>query len=137
MSQNQDVCPREASRHDLSKLIKSIAQKGDQIVLCIDLSKDVNQTNGPIQQTLLHNNNLINVLKYRHHISTPATHNRGTKTIDAIFVSPKLADCDFSGWLKFGQGISDHCIAFLDINLTKLICKDKYDIVKKKRDGFK
>ena len=126
MSQNQDVCPREAFRHDL-------AQKGDQIVLCIDLNEDVNQTNGPIQQMLLHNNNLINVLKYCHHIPTLATHNRGTKTIDPIFVSPKLADCDSAGWLQFGQGIGDHRIAFLDINLTKLICKDKYDIIKKSK----
>ena len=131
MTKNRDICPREAFRHDLSAFLTQRAQKGDQIVLCIDLNEDVNRENGPIQQTLLHTNKLTNILKHRHDFPTPATHDRGTKTIDSIFVSSTLIECDATGWLPFGHGIGDHRPAFVDIQLSKLICKEKYDIAKK------
>ena len=130
MSLNRDVCPREAFRTDLSQFIHQRVQKGDQIVLCIELNEDVNRDNGPIQQTLLHRNQLTNLLKHKHDFPTPATHDRGTKTIDSIFVSSELIACEAIGWLPFGSGIGDHRVAFLDIKLEQLICKDKYDIVR-------
>ena len=130
MSLNRDVCPRKAFRTDLSQFIHQRVQKGDQIVLCIDLNEDVNRDNGPIQQTLLHRNQLTNLLKHKHDFPTPATHDRGTKTIDSIFVSSELIACKAIGWLPFGSGIGDHRVAFLDIKLERLICKDKYEIVR-------
>ena len=129
MTQKRDVCPCKAFRHDLSTFIKQRVQKGDQIVLCIDLNEDINRDNGPIQQTLLHTNELTNVLTYRHNFPTPATHDRGTKTIDAIYVSTSLHDCNATGWLSFGHRIRDHRPAFVDIQLSKLIYKEKYDVV--------
>ena len=58
-------------------------------------------------------------------------HDRGTKTIDAIYASTSLHDCDATGWLSFGHWIGDHRLAFVDIQLSKLICKEKYDVVRK------
>ena len=55
---------------------------------------------------------------------------RGTKTINAIYVSQGLVDCKSMVWLPFGNVIGNHPIAFLDIDITKLICRDKFDVVK-------
>ena len=60
---------------------------------------------------------------------TPATHNRGSKTIDAIYTSASLLDIENAGWLSFDEGIGDHRIAYADIQLEHLINKDKYDII--------
>ena len=74
MSHNRDVCPRKAFRTDLSQFIHQRVQKGDLIILCIDLNEDVNRDNGPIQQTLLHRNQLTNLLKHKHAFLTPGKH---------------------------------------------------------------
>ena len=99
--------------------------------MCIDLNEDTNWKNGPIQQTLLHHNNLTDVLKHHHTILSPATHNRGSKTIDAIYTSQSLLAVDNAGWLRFGEGIGDHRIAYINIDLALLINKNKHDIVKR------
>ena len=78
---------------------------------------------------MLHTNRLVNALKHKHSKSTPATHNRGLQTIDAIYVSDTLLDIKITGWLRFCKGVGDHRIAYLDINLEHLIDKDKYEIV--------
>ena len=77
--------------------------------------------NGPLQQTLLRNNKLVDVMKYWHDILTPVTHNRGSKTNDAIFVSAETANVESAGWLRFREGIGDHQIAFIYIVTEKLI----------------
>ena len=88
LSQEIECCPREKFRHDISEFISSCTNKNEQIILCIDLNKDTTRTNGPLYQTLLHENNLIDTLKYRHEgLNSPTTHNRGTKPIDAIMIS--------------------------------------------------
>ena len=125
---NHDVCPCKAFQNDLSKFISQRTQKGNQVVLFININKDVKKK-GPIQQTLIHNNNLVNVLKHKHRFPTPATHNRGTKTINAIFVSPSLLDREATRWLQFKHSISNHSVASLDIKLEQLKCKEKYEIV--------
>ena len=61
---------------------------------------------------------------------SPPTHNRGSKTIDAIYVSETLTDIDSAGWLQFREGIGDHCIAFIDIKIEKLICKHRQHIAR-------
>lgn len=80
-------------------------------------------------QTLLHENGLIDVLKQKHGDNSPPTYEHGNKTIDAIMVSPSLASADRAGWLKFGSGVGDHRIAYLDIDIKKILCKDKNEIV--------
>ena len=129
MSIDRDECLREAFRSNLSNFITSHQNKGEQMVLCIDLNEDTTRSNGPIQQTLLCNNGLVDALKYKHGCDTPATHNRGSRTIDAIFVSAPILELESTGWLRFGEGIGDHRIAYLDIKLEHLINKDKYEIV--------
>lgn len=43
-----------------------------------------------------------------------------------------MANIEGTGWLSFGEGIGDHRIAFLDIQLGALISKDKYEIVSRR-----
>ena len=131
VSVESDVCPRETFRNDITEFITTCQRHGENIILCIDMNKYSNRTNGPLQQTLLRNNKLIDVMKYRHDIPTPATHNRGSKTIDAIFVSAPLADVESASWLRLGKGIGDHRIAFIDIATEKIIEKDRHEIARK------
>ena len=126
-----DICPREAFRRDLSQFISQCQARHNQIIVCIDLNEDTNRKNGLIQQTLIHTNNLTDVLKHHHNIPSPATHNRGSKTIDAIYASQSLLAVDNAGWLRFGEGVGDHQIVYIDIDLALLIRKDKHDIMKR------
>ena len=129
MSLDQDECPLEAFCVDLSAFINSHQKRNEQIVLCLDLSENTARTNGPIQQTLMHTNDLTDALKHKHGSDTPATHNRGSHMINAIFVSDSLLDIEKAGWLRFGKGIGDHRIAYVYIKLEYLINKDKYEII--------
>ena len=131
VSKHQDICPREAFWRDLLTFTSQCQSRNEQIILCMDLNEDTNRNNGPTQQTLLHTNNLTDVLKYRHDIPTPSTHNRGSTTIDAIYASQELLAVENAGWLRFGEGIRDHRIAFIDIDLSLLIGKEKHKIVKR------
>ena len=62
ISVNRDVCPREALCTDLSDFITLCQRRQESIILCIDLNEDTNRNDGPLQQTLLRNNNLIDVM---------------------------------------------------------------------------
>ena len=67
-------------------------------------------------------------MKYHHAMPTPPTHNRGSKTIDDIFVTDNLTDVNNTGWLRFGEGIGNHQIAYMDIQVQDLIGKDRHEI---------
>ena len=129
LSRKIDTCSREMLRRDLSKFLKNCSDKGHNIVLCIDLNEDTNRSNGPLYQTLIHENNLIDALKSKHKQPSPPIFENGSKTIDAIFISSQLNSIHRAGWLGFGQGVGDHRIAYIDIDATCLINKDKQDIV--------
>ena len=60
---------------------------------------------------------------------TPTTHNHGSKTIDTIHISQTLLDVEGTGWLWFEEVVGKHWIAFLYINVAKLINTDKHEIV--------
>ena len=62
LSKNIDFCPRELFCRDLSSFITSCSNKGDQIILCADLNEDTTQTKSPIYQTMLHENDLVDIL---------------------------------------------------------------------------
>ena len=96
---DQDKFPREAFQANLSAFINSHQKINEQIVLCLDLNENTARTNGPIQQTLMHTNSLTDALKHKHGSDTPATHNRGSHTIDEIFLSDSLLDIENVGWL--------------------------------------
>ena len=117
-------------RWDLSQFLKNYSNKGHNIVLCIDLNEDTKRSNGPLYQTLIQEKNLIDAPKSKHKQPSPPAFENGSKTIDAIFISSQLNSLHSrAGWLGFGQGVGDHRIAYIDINATCLINKDKQDIV--------
>ena len=131
MSIDRDVCPQEAFQDDLSTVIIACQGRSESIILCIDLNEDTNRTNGPLQQTILRNNNLVDVMKHRHDTPTPPTHNRGSKTIDAIYMSPEMAAVENACWLRFGEGIGDHQIAYVDIPIHDIIGKERHEIARR------
>ena len=73
----------------------------------------------------------MNALTLRHDLPTPPTHNRGSATIDAIYVPDSLTVIENAGWLKFGEGIGDHRIGYINIDVALLIGKHKQDIARK------
>ena len=128
-----DVCPRKMLENDLSDYIESLTIKGTQIILCLDLNEDVTRSDGPLYQTLLNKNHLVNVHTAKHpNIPLPATYDGGSRPIDAILVSHSLVEQVKTGWIAFGKGIGDHRIGFLDVNINTFIGKEKYEILTRK-----
>ena len=125
------MCPQEALHDDLSDFIASCQRRDEKIIVCIDLNKDTNRSNSPLQKTLIWNNKLVNVLTARHNIPTPPTHNRGSATIDSIYVSELLTSVNNAGWLQFSEGIDDHRIAYINIDVNLLIGKQRQEISRK------
>ena len=64
-------------------------------------------------------------LKHDHGQRLPPTTDKGSYPIDAIFVSPKLANIDAGGWLPIQTGLSDHRPLYIDIPIKLLIGKYK------------
>ena len=133
LSKNIECCLREKIREDISKFIKPCTNRNKQIILCINLNEDTTRKHGPLYQTLMHKKNLINALKHKHRtLPPPTTHNCRTKPIDAIMVSESCSNIMNDGWLEFKSNIGNHRIAYIDINTSILINKDKYEILLKK-----
>ena len=127
----RDSCPWEAFCNNLLDFISTWQHCEENIILCINMNKESNCNNGPLQQTLIRNNKLVNVIKYQHNIPTPATHNWCSKTINAIFISDTIVDVENAGWLWFGKGIGDHRIAFIDVPNSSLIGKNWHQIAQR------
>ena len=126
---DQNICPQEAFQNNLTAFIASCQRRNEQIILCISLNKDINRINGPLNQNLLHNNNLVNVMMNQHKMPAPLTHNHGSTTIDAIYALLELAKVENTGWLKSDQGIGNHRIAYINTEVNKL-GKDRYEIAR-------
>ena len=76
---DQDTCPQEAAQDNLSNFISARQQRRRHIILCIDLNKDTNRTNGPLQKTLLCTNKIVEIMKHRHNMLTPPNEQAGDK----------------------------------------------------------
>ena len=69
-------------------------------------------------------------MKHIHLIPTPPTYENGCRTINAIIVATLLLNnIDRAGWLKFGAGVGDHRIGYIDIDISSILCSDKDEIV--------
>mmetsp|Transcript_2278 Transcript_2278/g.3284 ORF Transcript_2278/g.3284 Transcript_2278/m.3284 type:complete len:152 (+) Transcript_2278:90-545(+) len=105
-------CPRLVFVEDICNEISNWQEEGDSIVLAFDVNEPI--VDSSISEALEHirlKEAIIN--KYKG--TPPATHNRGSHTIDGIFVSCGL-EIESGGYLGFGEGIpSDHCAAWVDI----------------------
>ena len=58
----------------------------------------------------------------------PTYHRNNTYPIDSVFVSRKLQHITAGGWLRFGEGIGDHRVIYIDIPMQLLLGENKFAI---------
>ena len=117
--------PRELFDRDLSNELENWIERQIRIVLCLDANEDVNQ--GPFHD-LMTRLGLLNAHTLCHLNALPATHDRGSKPISGIFVSPTIRPTR-AGILEHGCGIEgDHRNMFIDVDETNFLGDDLYDI---------
>lgn len=112
--------PRTILINDLIKLTQQWQQENCDILIGMDANSHLDESPTEIL-SLIQETNLTSLHK---HISAPATHSGGSKCIDFIFGTPRLANAVRSaGYLSFYEGAwpSDHRGLFVDINIPELI----------------
>ena len=120
-----NINPRELFDRDLCNELELWIQQQIRIVLCLDDNEDVNQ--GPFND-IIANLGLINAHKACHADNLPATHDRDSKPISGIFVSPTIHPTR-AGILEHGCGIEgDHRNMFIDIDESNFLGDDLYAI---------
>ena len=117
--------PRELFDRDLRNELDTCIQKQIRVEVCLDANEDVNQ--GPLHD-LMTTLGLLNAHKLCHNMELPATHDRGSKTISGIFVSPTMQSTR-AGILEHGCGIEgDHRNMFIDVEELNFLGDDLYAI---------
>lgn len=102
--------PREAFLDDLGTAIDRWMESGEQIVLCMDANTNVRSNEMKewaekhnLREALTHDNDTV-----------VATYNRGSQTIDAIYVSASI-EVIKRGYSSFGSFMTDHRLLWIDI----------------------
>ena len=92
------------------KRFKSGKNAGERIILCADINEPISRSS--FVQDLEHIGLVSSMRKHDH--TTPPTHNRGTDTIDCIYLSPEIR-VTAAGFSDFGDGPGDHRTVFIDV----------------------
>ena len=127
--QKSNLCPREAFRQDMTEQLQTWMEKGDLIVLMMDANDDLRD--GTTHQWLTETIGLINSLHTKHpHLQPPSTYTRNfrNKPIDGCYISPGL-HIKRGGFLPFRDGIGDHRILYIDVDIETWFEGDLYNIV--------
>ena len=97
------------------------------IILLIDCNENLTKNHDLQQHLTTEPILLIDPIRLRHGDlnNLPPTTDKGSYPIDAIFVSPEIADIIAGGWLQMSNGISDHRPLFIDISIQQLLGKFK------------
>jgi len=121
-----NCCPRAKWLTDLQHQILQWQEEGDYIVLLADMNEDVISID---IQKFCQELNLVEAISSLHGRSPVPTHQRGSKAIDGIYVSPALLEYAEGGILALGSVTpSDHRAIWLDIKATT-IAMDQQDQV--------
>jgi len=108
-----DECLHEAILKDLESEVLAWQEAGDKIIVLTDFNDDVRL---PWIRIFFANLNLMEVLSELTGLLTTATHNRGSTTIDGIYVSPELFSAIKGGYLTFDAGVpSDHRVLWINL----------------------
>jgi len=119
-----DECPKHAILHDLGKEITKWQADGKTVIVAANFNKDIRSAE-LIQ--FFWQFDLIEVLTKLNQGRPPATHNRGSKLIDGIFIPAQLLHHGCGGYLNFGEGVlSNHQAIWLDL-LVDLVCCHQAD----------
>jgi len=98
--------PRQQLFKDLTKQVKQWQTTGHEILICLDANEDTTNVNPETGYgKLLNNTGLVDLHRHQHpHTVTPATHNRGSLTIDACLGSQLFIDALVGAWMMpFGE----------------------------------
>ena len=110
LKNNVDSCPIENLKREFLTVVKEWHEKGERLIICGDFNDNVLDS---AFISDLEELGIESVMK-KHNCPTPATQNRGSTTIDGIFVSKALR-IFASGFSDFGDGPGDHRTVFVDI----------------------
>jgi len=125
---SQTDCPRKAILSNLESKILLWQEAGNATIVLTDFNKDVRL---PWIWKFFANLNLIEALSKLTGLPLTATHNRGSTTIDGIYVSPNLLPSITGGYLAFDVGIpSDHRALWIDVPGTILRFDEEYKLQK-------
>jgi len=114
-----DACPKTAILHDLAKEICKWQADGETVIVVADFNEDVRS---PELKQFFRQFDLIEALTELNQGRPPATHNRGSKPIDGIFIPANLLHHSCGSYLNFGNGVpSDHRAVWLELPLD-LVC---------------
>jgi len=107
------INPKAAVITDLCGEIAKWQNDGESVVMATDLNDNVRDQNITREFNKL---GLVELLTQLHTATPPATHQRGSKPIDGIFVPAHLIPVCRGGYLAFGDGVaSDHRAIWFDI----------------------
>ena len=108
--------PIQAFDEDLLSLIQLTIEQGKQVVLMMDLNEDVTRGRmaNRLRQVMLEERVYKTVLG-----PPPATHNRGSKTIDGIFTTSTIA-IRRGGYQSFSKSPGDHRGIWIDADQLTL-----------------
>jgi len=107
------LCLRDVFWEDLAEEVREAQAKGDQVLIMMDVNKDVK---GPTTKKNIKTMGLVKAIMTLHMSKLPPTHQRGQDPIDGIFLSPWLLEGAQGGYLEFDDEMgSNHRGLWLDI----------------------
>ena len=122
-----DEDPNILFERDLLSQIRKWRQKGERIILTIDLNEDVCSAQFSEQLNTL---GLHSAIRSRHgSYNVPATQHTGSRPIDDIYITKDIL-CLRSGFCAFGDGPGDHRSLFADLSLECILGEAPQKIVR-------
>ena len=128
------VNPRKQLCKDLERVILSLIEKGNKVIVCADINDDASAEFNTQWNQMLDNVGLRNIHQSIHAgKNLPRTYDRGVRTLDMIAVSENISNdiCMKAGILPFySVSASDHRALYLDIRASSLFEEVKTDEMK-------
>ena len=103
--------PISAFWEDLGTAIDEWKSNEEQLIICGDWNTDITARE---ITSFMQTRNLQEAILYRHGNTPPPTHNRGSHSIDGIFVSQNLLGVK-GGYMEFGVTPGDHRGLWIDV----------------------
>jgi hypothetical protein len=109
----KDRCPRDAFLEDLEQELQARKLAGERLILMMDANGDV--TSGPIKRFIMALGLQNSILSHYPDLPPPATHQRGSTTIDIILNSPEIKIVH-AAFLAGQDSLGDHRMAMVDFS---------------------
>ena len=120
------TCPRKLFRSQLLAQLRTWRDQGDKLLLMLDGNENMQQ--GPLMRALQGEDLLMrDVVSHRCSEPSPATFIRGSRQIDAMWVTPDL-QINRACFLPFNFAMGDHRGLVVDISQTSLLGKPSHRI---------